>query len=224
LPIYLKKGAVFIADAHYPNHNKTLFELLKKIEQGEIKTPQLIFMGDIFDLLIGDSTYLREIFKKEIEFLNKLAKKLEIIYIEGNHDFNLKSLFLDIKTIPIEQQPLVMKYKNKTVALSHGDKYEMPLSYKLFTKFIRNKIVLKILPELIAKNKLKNMRNKKICKELKSFNILAKTVAKNYRADLIVEGHYHQGKIVDNYVSLPSFACSKKIGVFNGNSVDFVEL
>ena len=220
--MYLKKGAIFIADVHYPNHNKTLFKLLKKIELGDIKTPQLILMGDIFDLLIGESSYLKSRFKKEIEYLNKLSKKIEIIYIEGNHDFNLKSIFPDIKTISINSQPLITKYQNLTIALSHGDKYEMPLSYRVFTKFIRNRAILKILPEQIAKNKLKNMQNKKICKELKDFNTLAKKIVKNFNADLIVEGHYHQGKIVDNYISLPSFACSNMVGVFNGSSVEFI--
>ncbi len=45
----------------------------------------------------------------------------------------------------------------------------------------------------------------------------------NYKADIVIEGHYHQGVIIDKYVSLPSLACSGKVGVFNGESVEFVK-
>jgi len=222
--MFLKKGAILIADAHYPNHNKSLLDILKALESGKIESPQLILMGDIFDLLVGGSTYLKSIFKTEIELIDKLAKKIEIIYIEGNHDFNLKSLFKNVKIFKIEQQPVEFKYDTKTVALSHGDKYQMNLSYKIYTKLIRNPIILKLLPEFIAKNKLASMYDKKICKEIENFDKLAKSIAHNYKADIIIEGHYHQGVVVDNYISLPSLACSAKVGVFNGKGVEFVEL
>jgi UDP-2,3-diacylglucosamine hydrolase len=170
----LKKGAIFIADAHYPNHGKEFLTLLQNIQSGKIKTSQLILMGDIFDLLVGTSIYLKDKFKTEIALIDSIAKNIEVIYIEGNHDFYLKPLFKNVKTIPIEQQPLTMQNKNKTIALSHGDKYCMNLSYKIYTKLIRNPIILKLIPQAYAKNKLKSMQNKKICKEIKDFNLLAK--------------------------------------------------
>ncbi len=222
--MFLKKGAILIADAHYPNHNNSLIDILKALDSGKLKSSQLILMGDIFDLLVGGSTYLKKLFKTEIELIDKLAKNIEVIYIEGNHDFNLKPLFKNVKIFTIEQQPAIFKYDNKRVALSHGDRYEMKLSYKIYTKLIRNPIILKLLPEFIAKNKLTNMSNKKICKKINNFNNLAKRIAKNYKADIVIEGHYHQGVIIDNYVSLPSLACSGKVGVFNGESVEFVKL
>ncbi len=222
--MFLKKGAIFIADAHYPNHNKSLIDILKSLDSGKLHCPQLILMGDIFDLLVGGSSYLKNLFKTEIEIIDELAKKIEVIYIEGNHDFNLKPLFKNVKIFKIEQQPVIFKYDNKTVALSHGDRYEMKLSYKFYTKLIRNPIILKLLPEFIAKNKLATMCNKKICKKIKNFEILAKKIAKNYKADLVIEGHYHQGVVIGNYISLPSLACSERVGIFNGESVEFVEL
>ena len=224
MPIFLKKGAIFIADAHYPNHNKSLLDILVGLNSGKLHCPQLILMGDIFDLLVGNSRYLKNLFKSEIELIDELAKKIEVIYIEGNHDFNLKPLFKNIKIFKIEQQPVAFKYNTKIVAISHGDRFEMKLSYKVYTKLIRNPIVLKLLPEFIAKNKLASMRNKMICKKIKNFENLAKNIVKNYKADITIEGHYHQGVIVDNYVSLPSLACSGKVGVFNGESVEFTDI
>jgi UDP-2,3-diacylglucosamine hydrolase len=217
----LKTGALFIADAHYPNHGKEFLTLLQNIECGKIKTPQLILMGDIFDLLVGSSKYLKEKFKTEITLIDNIAKKIEVIYIEGNHDFNLRPLFKNVLVIPIQQQPLLMHHNKQTIALSHGDKYCMRLSYKIYTKTIRNPLVLKLIPDSYAKNKLQSMQRKKICKKIKNFKSLAKKIAKNYTADLIIEGHYHQGVIIDNYISLPSFACSGKIAVYKANEVLF---
>ena len=224
MPMFLKKGAILIADAHYPNHNKSLVDILKALDSAKLQSPQLILMGDIFDLLVGGSSYLKKLFNSEIELIDKLAKKIEVIYIEGNHDFNLQPLFKNVKIFKIEQQPAIFKFGTKTAALSHGDKYQMNLSYKIYTKIIRNPIILKLLPEFIAKNKLASMRNKKICKKIKNFDNLAKNILKNYKADMVIEGHYHQGVIIDNYISLPSLACSGKVAVFNGESIEFKKL
>ncbi|EAH5875068.1 UDP-2,3-diacylglucosamine diphosphatase, partial [Campylobacter coli] len=46
-------------------------------------------MGDIFDLLIGEISATHEFAKPYIKLLEELALKMEIIYLEGNHDFNL---------------------------------------------------------------------------------------------------------------------------------------
>jgi len=211
----LKKGAIFIADSHYPNHKaKEFLKLLNAINQGLIKTEQLILMGDIFDLLVGNSPYLQKKFTKEIELIEDIAKRVEVIYLEGNHDFNLSSIFKNIKVVKIELQPLIMSYKSKTYAISHGDKFATNISYKLYTKLIRNPLLLKILPDYIAKSKLKQMQSKKICKEIKDFKNIVNNITKSYTSDYIIEGHFHQGIKIGNYTSLPSFACSLGYGVF----------
>ena len=220
----LERDAIFIADAHYPNHGKKFLTFLQNIRSGKVKTRQLILMGDIFDLLIGTSSYLKDRFKTEIALIDTIAQNMEVIYIEGNHDFYLKNLFKNVKIIPIEKQPLIMYSQNRTIAISHGDKYCMKLSYKIYTKLIRKPLVLKLIPQIYAKNKLLSMKNKKICKKIKNFKTKAKYIAKNYNVNLIIEGHHHQGAIVDNYISLPSFACSGEVGLFNGNKVEFVSI
>ena len=219
----LQKGAIFIADAHYPNHGREFLSFLQDIKDGKIKTPQLILMGDIFDLLVGNSSYLKQKFKNEIELIDSIAKDIEVIYIEGNHDFNLKPLFKNVLTVPIKNQPFIMQSGKQQIALSHGDKYCMGTLYYIYTKIIRNPFILKLIPETYAKNKLQKMKNKKICKEIKDFKHLVRKIVKNYKSNLIIEGHYHQGVIIDNYVSLPSFACSKKIGVFSGKNLEFLK-
>ncbi len=222
----LKQGSIFIADAHYPNHKREEFlKLLNSINTQEIQTPQLILMGDIFDLLVGNSPYLKKYFANEIALINQIAQKIEIIYLEGNHDFYLRPLFSkDVHIVPIEKQPLTLTHNNKSYALSHGDKYAMKLHYKLYTKLIRLPIVLKLLPDTIAIKKLKSMQEKKICKEIQNFKQLATKIAQNYNSDYIIEGHYHQAKKLGNYFALPSFACDTQIAIFNGDTLDYTTL
>lgn len=222
----LQEGAIFIADAHYPNHKANeLLELLNAINNGTIKTAQLILLGDIFDLLVGNSPYLKKQFSQEIELINTIASKIEVLYLEGNHDFYLTPLFSSkVKVIPIQKQPFIMQNSNTTYALCHGDKYTMPLKYRLYTKLIRNPLLLKLLPDSIAINKLKQMQQKKICKKIPNFNTIATKIKTNYTSDYIIEGHYHQGKIIDNYYALPSFGCSTKVAIFQNNSLGFKTL
>ncbi len=218
----LKDGAIFIADAHYPNHHsKDFINILEAIYQDKISAPQLFLMGDIFDLLVGNSPYLKKRFKKEIELIENISNKVKVFYIEGNHDFNLKPLFKNVKIIPIEKQPLILEYNNKKIALSHGDKYNSKLSYKIYTKFIRNPFIIKIIPQGYAKYKLKKMKSKKLCKKIDNFKDIVKKIVNNYTTDLIIEGHFHQGVRVGHYIALPSFACKKEYAIFNNFNIEF---
>ncbi len=219
----LKEGALFIADAHYPNRSETFLSLLESINSGQIKTPQLILMGDIFDLLVGNSSYLKEKFSNEIELLEEIAQKIETIYIEGNHDFYLKPLFKYVKTIPLQNQPLILNHNGKNFSLAHGDKFNTSLFYKIYTKTIRSPLVLKILPEITAKYMLKRMKNKKICKKIPNFEAIAEKIIKSHKAKNIIEAHFHQGRQIKTYTSLPSFACTKQYAVLKNGKVEFVK-
>ena len=221
----IKENAILIADSHYPNHKKEHFlELLNSINSKKILTPQLILMGDIFDLLVGNSPYLKNKFKDEINLIDEIAKNIEVIYLEGNHDFYLKPLFKNVKVIPINKQPLFGKLGLKSVSLSHGDKNLVPFNYKIYTKVIRNPIILKLLPDLIAKYKLKNMQKKSLCKDIKNFKYIVNQKIKLYKSDIIIEGHYHQSIIIDNYYALPSFACSKKFAIVKNSKIIYKSL
>ena len=78
MPKEIKEHALFIADAHYPHHGDTFFKILKKLENGKLKTPQLFLMGDIFDLLFGHNDYIKTFTQEAIHQINQLSKKIEI--------------------------------------------------------------------------------------------------------------------------------------------------
>jgi UDP-2,3-diacylglucosamine hydrolase len=215
LPTYrkLKEGALFIADAHENHNRRNLYEALKQVE--EIAPPQLFLMGDIFDLLVGEVDYTRELFAREIHLINRLSLTTETFYFEGNHDFSLEGLFPNVTLFPRSLQPALFEIGNRRVAIAHGDIYEN-LGYNLYTATIRNKILLTILNALdnrldrsISTAILERLEQKEQCQKFHGFEHFAQRRQECYDPDLdlIIEGHFHQNYAEDRYINLPSFAC-----------------
>ena len=220
--IEIQQGAIFISDAHENSERKKFYNFLKKIEQRKILAPQLIFMGDMFDLLVDQISHTKELNQKTIELVNRLSKVIDIIYLEGNHDFCLKNIFPQVKVISIQEQPITCKFINQTILLSHGDIYQGK-SYKRYTQIIRTPLVLIFLNFIniltinsISNKILSDQKKKKICIKIENFSNHIKRKSKIYdiensRFDFICEGHYHQNREYTfkkyRYKVFPSFAC-----------------
>ena len=213
----IKEDAIFIADAHY-NKNRIEFDLfLDKIIQKEIKTSQLILMGDIFDFLAYEIDYFKNINESVINKINHISHSIDIVYIEGNHDYNLQKLFKHTFVIPREQQSIKVSLNNQNIIIAHGDIYT-PFLYNIYTKFIRNSMVLKFLNyininNIISKIVENKLIKKDICHDFKNFENFAKSRIKKYNLSndsILIEGHFHQGKSYNNYINIPSFACSNE--------------
>ena len=118
--IKIKEGAFFISDAHYSPTRPDLLEFIKDIHAKKIIPTQLVFFGDIFDALFGNVSYTVEKNQEMITLLNDISKEIELIYLEGNHDFNLKKIFPLAKIFSISQQPVLCTINNKKVSLSNA--------------------------------------------------------------------------------------------------------
>ena len=223
----IKELALFIADAHYPHHGDAFLTLLKNIESQNIKTSQIFLMGDIFDLLFGYNEYIKSFSEEGIELLQRLSKKIEIVYLEGNHDFSLQEIFPDIKVYKREQQPIHYKLNHQDVYLSHGDKYETGFGYNLYSKLLRNKTLLTTLrpfEKQIIDHRMKKLKQKKICGNFKGFKKRFDAIRSHYPKDsLIIEGHFHQALQHKNYISLPSLACQGEVAVVSQGKIEFLE-
>lgn len=224
----IKENALFVADAHYPHHNSILLKVLQNIKNSKIHTPQLILMGDIFDLLFGHNKYIQTFSQEAIALLKELSQTLEIIYLEGNHDFCLKEVFPNIKVYSREEQPIHYKLNNQDVFLSHGDKYETSLGYNTYCKLIRNKTLLTLLRPLekkIIDHRMEKLKVKKICGDFKDYKKRFDAIRSHYPKDsIIIEGHFHQSLVHENYVSLPSLACQGKIGIVRNGEIVFIKV
>jgi len=209
--VKIKENALFIADSHYPHHGDDFLQILQKLENEELKVPQLFLMGDNFDLLFGYNDYIQTFSQEAIDLLQKLSQKIEIHYFEGNHDFCLSTIFTNINVYSRDDQPIVFELNKKKVAISHGDKYATGFAYDLYCKVLRNKTTLTLLKpfeKMIINHRMKKLSLKNICHAFDGFEKRVEAILENYQdVDLAIEGHFHQSKIVGKYISLPSQAC-----------------
>ncbi len=228
MPKEIKENALFIADAHYPHHGDDFLDILKKIENQTIKTPQLFLMGDIFDLLFGYNEYIKTFSTKAINQINQLSKKIEIIYIEGNHDFCLKEIFPNVKVYTRREQPLHCKLNKQDVYISHGDKHKTGFGYNFYSNILRRKtilILLKAFDKKIIDHRINKLKRKRICGEFEGYRKRFDSIIKEYpKNSLIIEGHFHQARIYKNYISLPSLACQKEVGAIKNGRVVFITI
>ncbi len=224
----IKEGAIFIADAHYPHHGDEFIKILKKIETKEIQPPQLFLIGDIFDLLFGYNEYIKSFSIQAILLLQKISETIETHYIEGNHDFCLKDIFPHIRVYNRESQPIEFRLDNKSVYLSHGDIHEVGFGYNIYSKFLRNRFTLTLLrafEKIIIDYQINRLKKKNICYEFKAFEKKAVDIIKHYPSNsLIIEGHLHQAREFKNYISLPSLACQKQIGIIKNQKLVFEDI
>ena len=215
----IKEGSIFVADSHFNEKNRELLTFLQKVESKEIITSQLFLMGDMIDFISGESRYFIKQNYQVIELLNKLSKDIQIVYLEGNHDYNLKSIFPNINVIKRENQPLLAKLENnQTISLSHGDNF-INWKYDLYCKIIRNTFFLQFMNLIdinffISKKIENTLVNKNICHKMNNFKQIVEKRIKNYNTDIVIEGHYHQGDIYNinnkKYINIPSLCCQKE--------------
>jgi len=220
-PINIKEGAFLISDAHYSVSRPQLLDFLKAIDSKKLKPNQLIFMGDIFDTLFGAIKRTYTINQEAIDLINKISKEIEVIYLEGNHDFNLKSIFENTKVFTIQKQPVEFSLENKKLYLAHGD-FVGTTTYKIYTTLIRSKIMLFLLSMInaifnnyILRNLDEYLSKKKDCTTIKNFeNIIKDRLENKYECDYFVEGHFHQNKHMKfegfEYFNLAAFACNQR--------------
>ena len=219
--IILKEGALLISDAHFSPSRLELYAFVESLYLQQILSPQLILMGDIFDALFGSIKYTYEKNQKIIVMLEQISQRIEVIYLEGNHDFNLKAVFSHMKIFPIEQQPISCQYKEKKIYLAHGD-FDGPLGYKVYTSIIRNPYILPFLQfiDTISQHAILNyvyahLAKKEDCNTFTGFEaFVAKRIENSYECDYFIEGHYHQNKKVNLketiYINLAAFACNQR--------------
>lgn len=110
MDLTLKNGAIFIADAHENEQRQGFLEFLKALDSAKIHTPQLILMGDIFDMLVWQISATHDFVTPYINLLENLTSKgVEVLYIEGNHDFNVRQFFSKVKVFTLKNQPLFLQ-------------------------------------------------------------------------------------------------------------------
>jgi UDP-2,3-diacylglucosamine hydrolase len=205
----LNIDAIFLADTHYNQNRTELKQILLDILNGKTKTSQLILLGDIFDFLAPQIKYFVQQNQTIIDILNQLSKQIQIVYLEGNHDFNLQPLFPNIMVISRANQPYICEQNNQLVSLAHGDIFT-PIDYEIFTIFIRNRFILFLINLIDINNWItkrfntwllnKNIKNS--CLNIDDFVNKRVKLYSKYNVNKIIEGHFHYKITKENYINV----------------------
>ena len=222
--IVLKSGAIFIADSHENENRENFWCFLCALKSDEIKTPQLFLMGDMFDFLASECEFFVKFYERYVRAIDELGEKMEIYYFEGNHDFNLAPLFKNVKAYPIGAQPVKFASEcGQSLLIAHGDIF-LPFVAKYALRFLRVKIFLKVMNFFdkflnfrLSKRILNKLKRKILDYKIPNFKNLAEAKMRRYNAfyeaDVIIEGHYHQGEQYtigkQKYINISSFACEQ---------------
>ncbi len=200
----------FFGDLHLSNRKQDLArdvfcQTLEKL--AEDSYTHIIFLGDIFDLLIGPKSFWKKRHAQFFDCLNKLNEKnISIVWVEGNHDFHFKKLFANYSNLKIVEEDYDLIIGNFKLFLSHGDKVNRSdLSYlrcrritksKLFRGFLNlipsflGELAVLPLAEKASKSSRKRSRES-ISSELKKLylDFARQKISENYTG--VVLGHNH---------------------------------
>ncbi len=233
----ISNDAIFIADSHTQNGRDSLILGLEKL----LHSPpsQIFLMGDISNILVGNLKSSLQSNQRLISAIDSLTPKAQIIYFEGNHDFNLEHIMPSVIKIPRKNQPQFATFGDKTALIAHGDIF-LDKKYEIYIKNLSAKTTAKILNALdcatfgrlygfiekkVQSKKIRLLRDEDAIQTLIQRRIQSYEnyiLRENLRVDLVIEGHFHLGKIIKNntpdstnqnfsYIALPSFFDEGKV-------------
>ena len=207
---------LLISDVHIGYRYSRARDALAVLENEQYD--RLILIGDIFDIsnMMNNRAYWDEHHTAFLKKIFKLAKKIDVIYVAGNHDWPLK--FLHEYTNKIAGIKICRSYSyesgGKTITCVHGDQYENidkrlrkfgDLFYHIglwFNKYIN--VVRKWFGKPYwsfskwCKDKVKTII-------MKSFDIESKMLDDNKESDIIVYGHTHMPYVSEKICNTGAF-------------------
>lgn len=219
-------------------------EILRSVEskletQSRAERTQIFLMGDIAHLLFGAVTSSVEYNRTLLECVARLAEKSELWWFEGNHDFGLRRAMESmarfypalraVRVIPRSKQPLCLRMPSgKRALLAHGDlflnrKYEYyiramtsaPMGWLLYglDRLTFGRLYARV-SERVARNAIREGRADIESFASKRVEAYRRALGE-FRADMIIEGHFHigaQARCGDIlYIALPSFYIHRSI-------------
>jgi len=134
-----------ISDIHAADYNQSGNQILEKfLKHSEVlSSDMIIFLGDIFDIMIGNYTEYSQEEKAFFDWIKVHHKTKRIYFHEGNHDFHLEKLFKKMRlNISYHKSGFSILDNGKKYYFEHGDDLEIDnKSYKFYKKIIRSNAV-----------------------------------------------------------------------------------
>jgi UDP-2,3-diacylglucosamine hydrolase len=218
---------VFLADAHIsgiddPNQ-LVLAGFLDSLASSENPPDKVVLLGDIFDFWMGFNEVVEREYSTLLKALIRLHERgIEIIYIEGNHDYSMGPFFTETLKARVYGDDCEMKLDGKRIFLSHGDRACGDVKYLFWRWFLRN-IPGKLLAEVLGPLRTWSLA-KYLSKESRGYGGRSAVVEQGFKGfikekisegfDIVILAHSHKNTIEDadlegkvgRYINPGSFA------------------
>lgn len=189
---------IHIRDEHDDRH-KLFCDLLDSLNANNSKT--IVLNGDIFDFCFGPAQFYQKKFTHIGSRLSNLSKAgVEVIFVEGNHEFHIKNIAWDGVHYPKQDNFLIETSDAKKILLCHGDTIVEDVKYRLFRNFVKSrftKFFVNLLPgsviDALCLRYASHSRSQDQYRSLNHDRILgfAKNLVNKHAADYLVFGHFH---------------------------------
>jgi len=135
---------IFIADAHLKGTDDpaqtSLVEFLETLT-GDSRPDMLVFLGDIFDFWAGFNPIIYNRHLPLLDALETLSTSgVDIIYLEGNHDFNMGTFFTSTLGAEVHADNCRLSIDGKEFFIAHGDAVAMSFGYATWRAFLRSRL------------------------------------------------------------------------------------
>lgn len=136
------KDWIFVGDAHFAlGDGKRRDYFTRFIRANRPSVGTLVIMGDFFDFWFGfrHIASLRKEYEDILDLLEGLRSEgVEIIYLEGNHDFRLGPYMREELGIQVYDRSAELELDGTRVYLAHGDRAHPKPGHKVFSFLIKN--------------------------------------------------------------------------------------
>jgi UDP-2,3-diacylglucosamine hydrolase len=134
---------LFVGDAHFASGDgERRKHFLKFIQKNKSTLNSLVIMGDFFDFWFGfrDLSLLKKEYGDILELLEKIRSEgVEIVYLEGNHEFKLRPFMSDKLGIKVYDNCAEIDLDAKKIYLAHGDRAYPTVRHRILTWLLRNR-------------------------------------------------------------------------------------
>jgi UDP-2,3-diacylglucosamine hydrolase len=143
--IGVKAKAYFLSDIHLESEEDSNFfalkDLLTQIHSDQ-KCTHLFLLGDIFDLWVSEHEHFRQKFPQTLSLIEWILHRgIEVHYLEGNHDLDLKPYF-QTRGVKVHESHLKIQLGFKVFRIEHGDQMDPTDRGYLFLRwFLRTQIM-----------------------------------------------------------------------------------
>jgi UDP-2,3-diacylglucosamine hydrolase len=199
---------IFIADCHLKGLDDPNQAALTTFLDGLFKIDKLVILGDFFDFWVGLNNIVYEQYKPVLKSLFALSESgVEIIYVEGNHDFDMGPYFTETLKAKVYDNTCGLLLDGKRIYMAHGDTINMTTSYQIFRALLRGpllKFLKVIIPPPLAWDIGKSMSSgsRGYGKKDPSLEVAQKIFAKEKLKsgfDGVILGHSHAAGFHDNF-------------------------